>query len=221
MWRWDVNTREIRPSDTAAGARLAAKVHDLMRPRRFVGGEIRGSKTQPWSAAQSFLGNFLDWNRVFEVRLIPSWFGIHYGKTDLFRLSSHWSNEAARGGFKRMKFRSFEVKNIQAPWKGVKGAWKEPRVILYPYNIWLIGDWSRAVIFDCNLRGMWKQTCAAREKEISTSCEEQTLIRLTPLTFCDEKLSSARSILLLLFFFLISLISLQLLFHLLLWVVFA
>lgn len=167
---------------------------------------MRGSKTQPWSAAQSSSGNFLDWNIVFEVRLIPSSFGIHYGKTDLFRLSSHWSNAGARGGFKRMKFRSFEVKNIQAPWKGVKGAWKEPRVILYPYNIWLIGDWSRAVIFDCNLKGMWKQTCAAREKEISASCEEQTLIRLTPFTSYDEKLSSARSIFLSFFFF-ISLIS--------------
>lgn len=178
-------------------------------------GNIRGSKTQPWSALQSCLGNFLDWNTVFEVRLIPCWFGIHYRKIDLFRLSFQWSCAGARGGFKRMKFHRFEVKNIQAPWKGVKGAWKKPRVILYPYNIWLIGDWSRAVIFDCNLKGMWKQTCAAGEKEISASCEEQTLIRLTPFTFYDEKLSSTCS-----FFFFNQPHFLQLLLDLLLYVVF-
>lgn len=172
--------------------------------RWFAGGkleDLKRSPGQPYKAAWVFL---LIGNTVFEVRLIPCWFGIHYRKTDLFRLSFHWSNWGARGGFKRMKFHRFEVKNIQAPWKGVKGAWKKPRVILYPYNIWLIGDWSRAVIFDCNLKGMWKQTCAAGEKEISASCEEQTLIRLTPFTFYDEKLSCTRSFFL---FFLISLIS--------------
>lgn len=88
-----------------------------------------------------------------------------------------------------MIFHSTEVRNLQAPWKGVKRAWKEPRVILYPYNIWLIGDWSRAVIFDCNLKGLWKQECAVREteREISTSCEEQPVIRLKPFTSSNEK----------------------------------